>query len=197
MLTKSRDSVRSPDFCFYIDLIASILILILCVHLRKLHFLIKCIRLLPCPLRARRHIKQVFVALARITVVDYARHTAVNFVALINILAQIAAVAQNALKAVFVELAAFGGRNAPPVQIADKLGVIVPRDKHFKNRLDDGRKLLVKHKIFLAVYLVTERNNAAEILALCRRHCNTALNLLRKLRAVIFRHTLFCDSSAL
>lgn len=39
MLTKSRDSVRSPDFCFYIDLTALILILILCVHLRKLHYL--------------------------------------------------------------------------------------------------------------------------------------------------------------
>ncbi|MDE7439377.1 MAG: hypothetical protein K2N23_02585 [Clostridia bacterium] len=82
------------------------------------------------------------------------------------------------MKAVFIELAAFGGLNASPVQIADKFGIVAPSDKHFKNSLDNGRKLLVKHKTLFAVYLVTERYNAAEILAFCRRHSNASLNLL-------------------
>ena len=53
-----------------------------------------------------------------------------------NVLAQISAVAQNALKAVFIEFAAFGRLYAPPVQIADTLGIVAPRDKYFKNGLD-------------------------------------------------------------
>ncbi|MDE6356529.1 MAG: hypothetical protein K2L67_04730 [Clostridia bacterium] len=86
---------------------------------------------------------------------------------MINILAQISAIAQNALKAVFIELAAFGRFYASPVQIADKFGIVAPRDKHFKNGLDNGRKLLVKYKTLFAVYFVAQRNNAAEILAFC------------------------------
>ncbi|MDE7182857.1 MAG: hypothetical protein K2O41_07560 [Clostridia bacterium] len=86
---------------------------------------------------------------------------------MIEILAQISAVAQNALKAVFIKFAAFGGFNAPSVQIAYKLGIVAPRDKHFKNSLDNGRKLLVKLKTLFAVDFVAQRNNTAEILALC------------------------------
>ncbi|MDE7083155.1 MAG: hypothetical protein K2O89_05565 [Clostridia bacterium] len=71
------------------------------------------------------------------------------------------------MKAVFVKFAAFGRFNASSVQIAYKLGIVAPRDKHFKNGLDNGRKLLVQHKTLFAVYFVAKRNNAAEILAFC------------------------------
>ena len=92
--------------------------------------------------------KASFWCLLEYVVVDNARHTAVNFVALMNVLAQISAVAQNALKAVFIEFAAFGRLYAPPVQIADKLGIVAPATNISKTVLTIGASSSSSTKLF-------------------------------------------------
>ncbi|MDE7079459.1 MAG: hypothetical protein K2O95_05025 [Clostridia bacterium] len=99
-------------------------------------------------------------------VVDYARHTAVYFLAVINVFAQIFAVCKYAVKAVFVPLFAPCRRYSSPVQIARNIGVIVAAGKHFKHFLDYGRGFLVYGKMLVLVNLVAVGNKAAEKLAL-------------------------------
>ena len=73
--------------------------------------------------------------------------------------------------------------------VIDDFGVIVAVCKHFKHLLYYGRSFLVNDKSLFLVHLVAEQNTAAEKLTFRRCYSDTALDLLRQFRAVIFRHT--------
>ena len=139
---------------------------------------------------AAAYLANTFCASAKKFVVDELRHTAVNLFAVIDVLAQIAAIAEYAVKTAFVPQAALRCFYAAFVQKADNVGIRSAADKHFKYSFDKWRGFLVDDKILLFVHLITEGNAPSKIFAFRRGYGNSAFYFLRKFGGIIFRHTL-------
>lgn len=131
---------------------------------------------------ARRRIWLTPFAPRQKFVVDELRHTAVNLFAVIDVFAQIAAIAEYAVKTAFVPQATLRCFYAAFVRKADNVGICSAADEHFKHSFNKRGGFLVNDEVLLFVHLVTEGNASAKIFAFRRGYGYAAFY--------------FCESSA-